>query len=122
MYAVTLTTFMFCRVPLARSVSVGSQQLQLWVKWQPEGRDKYADFGWPWELWPWPPSSGCSNTSQPAAMWLEGGLQLVRGSSLFTPASVWCVPQYQLLARASCRASVAVHSKHTARQQEWPTQ
>jgi hypothetical protein len=43
------------------------------VKWQAAGNDKFGEFGWPWELWPWPPSAGCSNTSQPAAMWLEGG-------------------------------------------------
>jgi hypothetical protein len=53
-------------------VSVGSQQLELYVKWQPEGRDKFGEFGWPWELWPWPPSAGCSNTGQPATMWLDG--------------------------------------------------
>jgi hypothetical protein len=61
-----------CRLPLAKSVSVGSQQLDLYVKWQPEGRDKFGEFGWPWELWPWPPSAGCSNTGQPATMWLDG--------------------------------------------------
>jgi hypothetical protein len=62
-----------CRTHLAKSVRVGGQVVPLVVKWQAAGNDKFGEFGWPWELWPWPPSAGCSNTSQPATMWLEGG-------------------------------------------------
>lgn len=84
---IALVPFHSLSVPLSRSVSVSGQQLSLSVRWQPQGDDKYGQFGWPWELWPWPPSASCSNTSQPAIMWLEGEHGLARVTGRLAPCS-----------------------------------
>jgi hypothetical protein len=40
--------------------------------------DKAGQFGWPWELWPWPPGGGaCSATGTPSAVMLQGACSLL---------------------------------------------
>eukprot|EP00775_Hariotina_reticulata_P008415 gene8415-8599_t len=88
----------------------------------PATRDKYGEFGWPWELWPWPPSSSCSNTGTPAAMYLAALLPVsfdgyVTNASSTVPPPFFrvdvlqeslVVPQYeQLVHLPSVRASYA---------------
>jgi hypothetical protein len=31
-----------------------------------------SNFGWPFELWPWPPGWACANTGRPPALFLAG--------------------------------------------------
>jgi hypothetical protein len=69
------TLLMFCSEPLGRSLRVNGTLVGLQAQLQNPGADKWGDFGWPWELWPWPPSAACSNTGQPAAMRLKGKAQ-----------------------------------------------
>ncbi|KAF6257202.1 hypothetical protein COO60DRAFT_1640125 [Scenedesmus sp. NREL 46B-D3] len=87
--------------PLGRSLRVNNVQ-------DPTA-DKWGDFGWPWELWPWPPAAACSHTGQPAVMHLGGvhkanfaSYEPATGSSPPTLAvtllgNALSVPQYQLL-------------------------
>ncbi|KAI8474168.1 MAG: hypothetical protein J3K34DRAFT_496058 [Monoraphidium minutum] len=56
--------------PLDRGIELGGAPVAL----APNFDGGYWDnnnFGWPWELWPWPPGWGCANTGRPPALFLE---------------------------------------------------
>ena len=60
------------RAPLSRSLSVDGTRVPLEPGFEPGLWDS-SNFGWPWELWPWPPGWSCANTGRPPALFLHGG-------------------------------------------------
>eukprot|EP00877_Chromochloris_zofingiensis_P005182 jgi/Chrzof1/14665/Cz09g11100.t1 len=60
-------------VPLHRSVKLNGRALFMYKNYVPSIWDKWGAFGWPPELWPWPPASACSNTGKALELWLAGG-------------------------------------------------
>eukprot|EP00879_Flechtneria_rotunda_P023539 GHRR01024902.1.p1 GENE.GHRR01024902.1~~GHRR01024902.1.p1 ORF type:complete len:440 (+),score=108.58 GHRR01024902.1:99-1418(+) len=97
------------RLPLDWALSIDSKRLLLQAKMQDATADKWGQFGWPPELWLWPPGGPCTNTGTPPRLWLEGtykmqfkpmakdkqSLQPTVSISMFNQA--FSVPQYRLV-------------------------
>ncbi|WIA23663.1 hypothetical protein OEZ85_000364 [Tetradesmus obliquus] len=63
--------FLLPSEPLGRSLRLGGALVPLQAALTDPAGDKFGEFGWPWELWPWPPSASCSDTGTPAVLRLQ---------------------------------------------------
>lgn len=57
--------------PLGRGLRADGLPVVLFPAVDPGARDT-NNFGWPWELWPWPPGWACANTGRPPALYMRG--------------------------------------------------
>jgi hypothetical protein len=69
------TALLLRRAPLRRSLRIGGARVPLVADYV-SGYWDNNDFGWPWELWPWPPGYGCANTGRPPALFFAGAYLL----------------------------------------------
>uniref|UniRef100_A0A383WL10 Uncharacterized protein n=1 Tax=Tetradesmus obliquus TaxID=3088 RepID=A0A383WL10_TETOB len=67
--------FLLPSEPLGRSFRLGGALVPLQAALTDPAGDKFGEFGWPWELWPWPPSASCSDTGTPAVLRLQGSIK-----------------------------------------------